>query len=283
MAMKTRKELLFNYLFITSLVLLALNDHLWKGMYHNWFTGKISDFAGLVVLPLFLAFLFPRLARRACHISALFFIYWKTELSSGLIEFLNTNGFFTFGRTIDYSDFIALLILPLPWRQISKKPISINVNRLGLTSVVLSTLFLLVATTLPPTRTVTPEGTIVIDQKHRLRVPKDTVLARIEQLGYSYEVEDGLYTIRDIIVPEIVNPHKYRIEQDTIKELIFYFADYTYQPTKRQAKLGAQYLYIHQVKFSEVNTITDWRLMKKYSKLYHRVTKGLFAKESTKK
>ncbi len=265
-------------------MILAVNDHFWKDTYHNWLTGKISDLAGLIVLPVFIAFLFPKLTKWSCQISALFFIYWKTELSNGLIELLNQNGIFSFKRIIDFTDFIALMILPISWLLINPQyQKSTRTNTIGTSFLVLITFLTLTATSIRPIQTLEPEGTILVNKKHYLKVPKDTVLDRIERLGYTYELSDNFYRIKDIIVPEIARGRQFGIKQDTIKELTFSFIDFPYQPTKKQERLGAQYLYIHEVKFSDINTITDWRVMKKYSKLYGDISKELFAKESTKK
>ncbi len=284
--MSFRKELLLNHIFILSLLILAINDHVLKDLYHNWLTGKISDFAGLIVLPIFIAFLFPKITKWSCHISALCFVFWKTEFSSGLIELLNRNDIFTISRIIDYSDFIALLILPIPWVIINQKDRIHNTQPTGnfrLTVIALTTFGVLTATSIRLTPTLEPQGTIFIGQEYYLKVSKDTVLARIQQLGYSYEVENNLYRISNIVVPPVNDGRRFRVDQDTIKELTFSFMDFPYQPTRKQEQLGAQCLYIHDVKFSNTNTITDWRLMKKYSKLYNKISGELFAKQTTKK
>lgn len=39
-------------LVLTALALLILNDHLWKAAHGTWWTGKLSDVAGLAVFPL---------------------------------------------------------------------------------------------------------------------------------------------------------------------------------------------------------------------------------------
>ncbi len=39
---------------LLAVALLLLNDHVWKAAYGNWWTGKISDFAGLAFFPLLL-------------------------------------------------------------------------------------------------------------------------------------------------------------------------------------------------------------------------------------
>ena len=64
------------------MALLAVNDHWAKAAYGTWFTGKLSDFAGLVFFPL-LVELLPVGAgtvgrRRAGWITALGFTLVKT-------------------------------------------------------------------------------------------------------------------------------------------------------------------------------------------------------------
>lgn len=51
------KHLLLNWVFLPCLLVLALNDHFLKYGYPGWLTGKLSDFAGLLIFPLFLAYL----------------------------------------------------------------------------------------------------------------------------------------------------------------------------------------------------------------------------------
>lgn len=42
-----------------SVALLVLNDHVLKQAYPSWWTGKLSDFAGLIFFPVFLGALVP--------------------------------------------------------------------------------------------------------------------------------------------------------------------------------------------------------------------------------
>lgn len=48
-----RKYYLLNVVFVIGLILLFLNDHFLKLAYSNWFTGKLSDFLALLLLPLY--------------------------------------------------------------------------------------------------------------------------------------------------------------------------------------------------------------------------------------
>jgi hypothetical protein len=56
-----RKELIFNPYFIGGLSVLMLNDFYLKHEYGNYLTGKLSDFAGLLIFPMFVTFLLPLL------------------------------------------------------------------------------------------------------------------------------------------------------------------------------------------------------------------------------
>lgn len=98
--------------FLISLFLLVLNDHLFKYQFHNFLTGKISDFAGLLCFALFWTGLFHNYQKVALFSIGLAFIFWKSEFSSGLIDWMNQNGLFHFNRVIDYGDLWALTVLP---------------------------------------------------------------------------------------------------------------------------------------------------------------------------
>lgn len=108
-------KLLLNGAFISALLVLLLNDHLWKWTHTNSFTGKLSDVSGLVLLPLLLTYLFPRLRVNSIWISALLFTLWKTPLVTPLIESYNRWALIPISRVVDYTDYWALLILPLPY------------------------------------------------------------------------------------------------------------------------------------------------------------------------
>ncbi len=101
--------------FLIGLSLLLLNDLYLKDHYHNWWTGKISDFAGLFIFPIFLSLLNHKRPLLNYIFTFLLFIFWKTEISTEPInhinEILNLNLF----RIIDYTDFIAFSILPFSY------------------------------------------------------------------------------------------------------------------------------------------------------------------------
>ncbi len=46
-----RRSLILHPVALTALVALVVNDHVLKARYPGWVTGKLSDFAGLILLP----------------------------------------------------------------------------------------------------------------------------------------------------------------------------------------------------------------------------------------
>jgi hypothetical protein len=94
---------------------LLLNDSVLKQQFHSALTGKLSDFAGLFIFPLFLAALFPRLKSFIYLLTAISFIFWKSPYSQPLIESWNGLPLFSISRTVDYSDLLALLFLPFSY------------------------------------------------------------------------------------------------------------------------------------------------------------------------
>lgn len=98
--------------FIIGLIILLLNDHFLKSTFHNWFTGKISDVAGLFIFPIFFAVILPKYKKHIYWITALGFIVWKSPFSTGLIDFINASNIIYLKRVIDWTDLLALFILP---------------------------------------------------------------------------------------------------------------------------------------------------------------------------
>jgi hypothetical protein len=92
---------------------LLLNDFVLKQQFHNAFTGKLSDVAGLFIFPLFWTAFFPRLKSSIFISTALAFTFWKSSYSQGLIETWNAFSMFPIGRTVDYTDLLSLSVLPL--------------------------------------------------------------------------------------------------------------------------------------------------------------------------
>ena len=104
---------ILNYPFFIGLIILILNDHFFKAAFGNMLTGKLSDFAGLFIFPMFLKYLFSVSTRNSIIMTIVFFIFWKSPFSQFVIDTFNSLGLFSLTRVIDYTDFIAFSILPL--------------------------------------------------------------------------------------------------------------------------------------------------------------------------
>src|SRR5688572_12522313 len=103
-----KTSLLLHPAFIISLIVLLLNDFYWKHEYGNWLTGKLSDFAGLIVFPIFLGEVFKRISKIFIIIfTVLFFAWWKSPLSQPLINIFSSFDV-QLHRTIDYTDLLAM-------------------------------------------------------------------------------------------------------------------------------------------------------------------------------
>ena len=111
----SRLHLLVSPGFLAGLCLLLLNDLVLKQQIHNGLTGKLSDFAGLFILPLFITALFPKLRSYAYFLVVLIFVFWKSAYSQPLIQSWNNLSFFSLERTVDDGDLLALLVLPLSY------------------------------------------------------------------------------------------------------------------------------------------------------------------------
>ncbi len=112
--MEINNQILKKY-FIVSVVLLLLNDFFFKYYFHNFITGKLSDFAGLFAFPFFISIFLNKKIKEVYISVALFFIYWKSEYSQGLITVFHQLNF-NIDRVVDYTDLIALTILPLSYK-----------------------------------------------------------------------------------------------------------------------------------------------------------------------
>jgi hypothetical protein len=115
MDLLSNKTILRSHGFIAGLFLLLLNDLFLKDHFHNFLTGKISDLAGLFILPLFLLIWFPN-KKYLYVIIGIGFIFWKSEFSQPLINCWNSLFFLPcIHRTVDFTDNFCLIVLPLSW------------------------------------------------------------------------------------------------------------------------------------------------------------------------
>lgn len=170
------KKILLSPAFLIGLCLLLINDFYLKPIYHNEITGKVSDFAGLFIFPLFLCSIFP-LYRKIIFPSVLIgFVVWKSPYVQPLIDTWNGFGIFRIGRTVDVTDLIALISVPLAFlylhRQTTRE--AYRLNRFARAGIIILSVFAFTATSFEDDRSVWAGNDYEIpmsrtDLEHRLR------------------------------------------------------------------------------------------------------------------
>lgn len=106
------------FAYLAALGVLVLNDHVLKDAFPGFLTGKLSDFAGVYVLAVFLAFVSPR--GFACIAAGVLFVWWKSPLSDPFIAALPWEA----SRVVDWTDLMALAMLPLAYRASTPAPVA---------------------------------------------------------------------------------------------------------------------------------------------------------------
>jgi len=261
-----RKDLILNSYFVIGLIVLILNDFYLKYEYGNFLTGKLSDFAGLLIFPMFIASIIPKLRKSISLITGIGFIIWKLPLFTPVVDLINQLPFVSMYRVIDYSDYIALLILPLShylinyheFRPIIKIEQIKSFLRFSLLGV---SFFAFCATSFPFVEM--PQGTVYIGDSYNIKRPKDSIIATIQKLGYncdSHEMPSHTYDGR-FAYYQTDNIVRYYDKQifDTIASIKYFLEEIKPNKTK---------LTIINVTLSKEGHIQDWKTLKRLSKLY---------------
>lgn len=209
--MAQKYRILISYVFLGGLFLLLLNDFVLKGLYGNWLTGKLSDFAGLFIFPLFWTALFPRYKTPIFWFTALAFIFWKSPYSQPFINIWNNMGVLTLGRVVDYTDLIALSMLPLAWYADNYK------NKLKVLKV--SPVFPIVVASFAFMAT-SYQGEMALDETWEFDFSKEELLRRISEQDDRHNYSTYYENANDIVVfgkdtfPAYVSG--YRVRYDTL-------------------------------------------------------------------
>ncbi|RXK83715.1 hypothetical protein [Filimonas effusa] len=108
---RNQTNLLLHPLFLSCLLLLILNDHWWKQAFPGFITGKLSDFAGILMAGVLWRQFFPQRVVTGCIVLIMGFLYWKSPLSQPLIDWCNNVIRIPVARVVDYTDLTALIML----------------------------------------------------------------------------------------------------------------------------------------------------------------------------
>jgi hypothetical protein len=265
------KYYLLNFVFVICVLVLCLNDHYLKFFYSNELTGKLSDAAGIILLPLLVAFVFPRVKLYAIWLSALVFAFWKSDYSQGLLDFYNSFSFIQTSRVVDYTDLYVLFFLPIP-HFIIKRIDDLDwmkIHRVNPIVVLLPTIFILMSTS-PPRRFYyeRSNGNLkCYNCKITVNYNQDQI---IEKLRSEHIVFDSIAPIDSFAlwrVPSLKNEnaHVYRlneliIDKDTLRKLDFTMRTIDGEKTK---------IYFTGMQVSD--DISTWELQKKLRNYYEHL------------
>lgn len=191
--MRTRIFAIFTtWVFVSSLAVLLINDHVLKQAYPGFVTGKLSDFAGIAVIALPLLAACPRHARAIYLAIFAAFLWWKCPASNAFIAYVNEVQPLRIGRTVDYTDLLALIILPACAKYVAAEPCGfVNSDRLRrwvLPPVLATTVFGVMATSTP---------------QHR----KDFNVRTIESAGY-FPQDAIAKTIKEVALAQGLEPRE---------------------------------------------------------------------------
>ena len=143
------KNQIYRRLFLIAVVLLLLNDFYLKYYFHNYLTGKLSDFVGLFALPFFVSLFFKNKMKLVYMMTGVLFIFWKSTYSQFIIDSFNEFGA-GINRVVDYSDLMALVILPFSYHYRKQRITGIKKLRFIPQSVIIGVCcFAFIATSLP--------------------------------------------------------------------------------------------------------------------------------------
>ncbi len=182
-------SVLVSWPFLLSLAVLVTNDLYLKSAFPGWLTGKLSDVAGIYLVALLITAAFPIRKYAGAAILALGFLYWKSPASQWFIDNVNSVLVPQIGRVVDYSDLLALIMIPIAWATISDgaaKPRKLLTQKLLSIPVAAITVLAIAGTsmTLPPFGEYSIRNT---DSENR--VDESAFVAAIERVTTKYDLQ----------------------------------------------------------------------------------------------
>jgi hypothetical protein len=160
-------------LFIGALAILLINDFFLKFHFHNFITGKLSDVTGLFIFPLFWIAFFPKFRKLICYLTALLFVFWKSEFSQVFIDGWNAFSMFNISRVVDYTDLFALPVLFFSYQH-SLKEIQFYLPRIIVAPVAVLAFFAFCATSY--------NNNFTYNRTYQLHLSKQEVVSRLNSL-----------------------------------------------------------------------------------------------------
>jgi hypothetical protein len=139
-----------------ALTVLLLNDWWLKQAFPGVVSGKLSDFAGVAIVALVFFTACPRRHYFGYVAISLAFLWWKSPASTAIIQLINDIAPFRIGRVVDYSDLLALSVVPL-CKHISETPSRYAIARKRVRPILVGPVYVvtalaLIGTSVIPTR-----------------------------------------------------------------------------------------------------------------------------------
>lgn len=243
--------LLLHPVFLVSLALLLANDFYFKYEFHNGFTGKLSDFAGLFVFAVFMAVLFPGYKKPVIVFCGLFFCWWKSPLSDFLVTFATGHLSLPLHRVVDYTDLAALFVLPLAYRiKPSYYPITF-IRSFGIYTIGIISLFSFCSTSMPR---YIQGGEVELDKSFRTQLHQEEIIGRFDEKNIPIDRDTAYYE-------KLSGNDKYLIIKDSsgkqktiriadYKEIELYERTVPYTPTYTISALVIKDDTIRNIRFS---------------------------------
>lgn len=214
----------FRGIFIISIIILIVNDIFLKSYYSNFFTGKLSDVAGLFAFPYFLSLLFPKKVKLNYIGTGILFILWKSEIIQPILVFFQSIGI-GLNRTIDYSDLVTLVILPISFLYWNSNLNDYLTSKINFKPVILSICsFAFIATSLPKAHkeiNLKSELEITLKAEKQVVITKlklEKVYGSVQDYNYVFELEKSKSEITSTIKLKKLDNGLITIKLDSILE-----------------------------------------------------------------
>jgi len=244
------------------------------------FTGKLSDFVGLFSLPIFLALVFTKTRKWIASIIGCLFIIWKLPLADPFIAYWNAFNIVEISRAIDYSDYLALTMIPLAHRinisdsiLATRSLLKTSMNQASLATMMILSVVIFCSTSMR--EPAFPIGDILIDDTYQIKdISEESIIKQLKDQGLTISIDSVLYTARN---RKRIKPY-YQIDQwisnydnkiDTLYDINFWI----YKAPRKST------IYIMNCSVSNDLELQDWKNLKWKTKYYKRLLKrNLFNK-----
>ncbi len=226
-----QKYFILNWLFVVSIFLLFINDHFLKFEYSNWITGKLSDFTGVFILHLLIAFILPKKKYFSLLLTLIFFIFWKSPLSEIFIKIYNLLSPVRTERIIDYTDFLAFLVLPFSYYLIQnlEKYEFLKIKKVNPVFFIIPTVAILISEAPPLSHYYTySDGDFKCYKcKTTVNIGKQSLIKKLEERNIAVYEKQKIRSYGDLGKDKYAMFNFYKIdelilEKDTLRNIDFY-------------------------------------------------------------